>query len=507
MSDRTFSNYRFWRKELHPNQDHHGDHPSDSTNNKKKSQNAKQNLKIHLGILTQFYPPDYAATGQLIEELAQNLSQQNLEVRIFTGQPSYAFKTQSAAPWEQQGSLLIRRSKTSRLWPHRIRGRAINGILFALRACVRLLSPWWRVDILMITTEPPYLNILGYVASYILGIPYICLIYDLYPDVAVALNVVPESHWLTKIWRFLNHKIWHQASAIIVLSSTMRDRIVAHCPGVESKITVIHSWSDPNLIQPLPKQQNWFARHHGCDRLFTVLYSGNMGRCHDMDTILATVKLLQNDPIQFVFIGSGAKQKVCRETVTKLNLKNCLFLPYQDKTILPYSLTACDVALVSIDQGLEGLVVPSKLYGSLAAGRPIAAICENHSYLRKILNTAQCGQAFENQDSEGLAQFLRYLSQNSHIGTQMGENGRQYLQKYFTPQHISQLYLQVVSRCVKPKMEDSMLWQESLEYMPDDVGNPLGQSSGTQYAESDIAPAVEYLTVLPNPSHDPPAPA
>jgi len=124
-------------------------------------------------------------------------------------------------------------------------------------------------------------------------------------------------------------------------------------------------------------------------------------------------------------------------------------LPYQDKAVIPYSLTACDVSLVSIEQGMEGLVVPSKLYGSLAAGRPIAAVCEPHSYLRQILTDGQCGQAFNNGDSAGLAAFLRSLAQDPQRAIQMGTNGRYYLQHYFTPQHSAQLYLRVIQRCVQ----------------------------------------------------------
>ncbi|MEB3274027.1 MAG: glycosyltransferase family 4 protein [Prochlorothrix sp.] len=403
---------------------------------------------IRLGIMTQFYPPDYAATGQLIEELAQHLRQIGLKVHIFTGQPGYAFDTALAPPRETQNQIQIRRSQTSRLWPQRIRGRAINGIFFTLRTALHLLNPRHKLDVLLITTEPPYLNVLGYLASRIRGIPCICLTYDLYPDVAVALQVLSPQHWLTRFWALLNRHIWKEAHALIVLSATMRDRIVTHCPQVAAKIAVIHSWSDPSFIQPRAKTQNWFAQKHKLDRTFTVLYSGNMGRCHDMQTILHAVKALRQDPIQFVFIGSGAKYPSFQAAVLEARLTNCLFLPYQDKQTLPYSLTACDVALVSIAKGMEGLVVPSKLYGSLAAGRPIAAVCESHSYLREVLNNAQCGQAFENGDSEGLAQFLRYLCQNPHHAAAMGRNGSQYLQSYFTPQQIATLYSHVIYQCV-----------------------------------------------------------
>jgi len=456
--------------------------------------------KVRLGILTQFYPPDYAATGQLIEELAQNLGELGLEVQIFTGQPGYAFNTATAPTAETQKQVRVRRSQTSRLWPHRIRGRAINGLLFTLRAIVRVMTPWRKLDLLLITTEPPYLNVLGLLASKVLGIPYICLMYDLYPDVAVALKVLSPRHWLVRFWTFLNRQIWQEAQALIVLSSTMRDRITAHCPQVASKIAIIHSWSDPTLIQPRAKTQNWFAQQYHLDRKFTVLYSGNMGRCHDVQTLLETVKELRHEPIQFVFIGSGAKYPQLQAAIAAVNLTNCLFLPYQDKKVLPYSLTACDVALVSIEQGLEGLVVPSKLYGSLAAGRPIAAICEEHSYLREILSNGHCGQAFCNRDSLGLAQFLRYLSKNPSRAAEMGRNGFQYLKHYFTPQQIAYLYGHVIYQCLEAKTLGKTL--DFARTMPQPGILPTYLRSGSAGAALPMLPlAAAVPSSAPSPSN------
>lgn len=397
-----------------------------------------------LSIVNQFYPPDYAATGQFIQELAAQLVELGLDVQIFTGQPGYAFSTATAPALERSERLQIKRSRTTRFWSQRIRGKTLNGLLFFLRAGLHLVKASWRGDILLLTSAPPFLPLLGYLAHLCFGVPYICLIYDLYPDVAVALNVVTHRHWLTTLWDALNRQIWQRASGIIVLSSTMKDRAIAKCPQIADKISVIHNWADPNWIRPLPKSENWFVHQHDLADRFTVLYSGNLGRCHEMETILKAAERLRDEPIQFVFIGDGAKYSECLEKVQKLGLQNCRFLPYQDKHVLPYSLTAGDVSLVSIAKNLEGLVVPSKLYGILASGRPIAAICESHSYLCQLLQDAQCGSTFEPGDSDGLAEFLHFLSLNPQNAEQMGRSGRRYLKLHFTPQTIAQQYLHVV---------------------------------------------------------------
>lgn len=402
---------------------------------------------VRLSIVTQFYPPDYAATGQLIEELADRLSHQGMEVKVFTGQPGYAFQKESAPSREQPGhQLLVRRSRASRVWSRRIRGRTFNGLLFCLRAALHLLKVPNQGDVLLVTSEPPYLPVLGYLTNLCFGLPYVCLIYDIYPDIAVELKVVAAEHWLTKGWNFINKLVWQRAQAIVVLSSTMQDRIAAKCPEVSNKISVIHSWANPNWIIPIAKQDNWFAHQYNLVNKFTVLYSGNMGRCHDMDTILDAAAQLKDEAIEFVFIGAGAKRQACIDKAKSLGLKNCQFLPYQEKQFLPYSLTACDLSLVSLSPNMEGLIAPSKLYGILAAGRPVGVVCEKHSYLRQLLTEANCGAAFENSNATGLANFIRRLAKDPQQSEKMGKAGRHYLQSNFTLEIIATHYARVLSK-------------------------------------------------------------
>src|SRR6478672_9607838 len=330
----------------------------------KNGSNSDPDRSIHLSIITQFYPPDYAATGQLIEELAFQLSQQEIDVQIFTGQPGYAFQHKSAPTTESFEKLVVRRSRTTQIWPQRIRGKVVSGLLFCVRSGLHLLRHSQRGNVLLVTTAPPYLPILGWLANLCFKLPYICLIYDLYPDIAIQLNVVSQKHWLAQLWHKINQAVWERSRQIIVLSPTMKQRITAKYPSLADKISVIHSWANPTAIVPIEKQDNWFAAQHQLTEKFTVLYSGNVGRCHDMETILAAASQLQKEAIQFVFIGSGAQYQGCINQAKDLGLTNCLFLPYQDKQTLPYSLTACDLYLVCIRRCLEGWLAPSKLNGT-----------------------------------------------------------------------------------------------------------------------------------------------
>jgi EAL domain-containing protein (putative c-di-GMP-specific phosphodiesterase class I)/glycosyltransferase involved in cell wall biosynthesis/ActR/RegA family two-component response regulator len=401
---------------------------------------------INLSIVTQFYPPDYAATGQFVEELARNLSQQKMQVQVFTGQPGYAFGMEQAPQFEQMGMVEVRRSRVT--YSRKRLGRTLSSVLFCARSALHLLNKKHRGDIILFVSEPPYLQTLGYIFHKLFKIPYACLVYDLYPDVAVELGILSEQHWLVKLWNNINRRVWNWAEAVIVPSETMQERIVARAPELAKKISVIHNWADPTWIKPIDKQQNTFAKTHELVEPFTVLYSGNMGRCHDMDTILGTARELSTEPVQFVFIGGGPKRQECQEKVQEWGLSNCRFLPYQEKSLLPHSLTACDLSLVSVDVGMEGLVAPSKFYSALSSGRPVAVICEPHSYLRQLVAEADCGAAFNNGDSQGLAAFIRYLAKDTQMKGQMGGAGHRFIASHFTPQTISQQYLKVLQRAV-----------------------------------------------------------
>ncbi|MEH1774171.1 glycosyltransferase family 4 protein [Nostoc sp.] len=416
--------------------------------NAKNQPSVKTEQSIKLSVITQFFPPDYAATGQLIEELVKQLGLQGVDIEVFTSQPGYAFSSHTAPAVEWADQIRIQRSRTAQLWPGRIRGKAVNGVLYTLRATLYLLKAWRRNNVLLLTTAPPFLPVIGYLAYILFRLPYVCILYDLYPDIAIALGVIPKRNWLVRLWRLINRQVWLKAKAIIVLSPAMKQKVVAHCPEVADKIFVIHSWANPEAIVPIAKQENWFAWKHNLVNKFTVLYSGNMGRCHDIDTMLEAAKQLQDEPIQFVCIGGGAKRDELIIEVDRLDLKNFTFLPYQDQQVLPYSLTACDLSLVSVDATTEGLVVPSKLYSALASGRPIAVICSETSYLRELMAEANCGGTFDNGDGQGLAQFIRFLNRDPQVGEQMGIAGRQYLRSHFTPKIISQQYLDVLQQAI-----------------------------------------------------------
>ena len=408
---------------------------------------AASNGGRRLTVVSQFYPPDFAATGQLLRDLCERLARRDLQVQVLTGMPSYAYSNPTAERLSFEPNLCVRRTRLSRLWPRRIRGRAVNGVIFCARIALRLLRYARRGDLILYTSEPAYLPLLGWLLHQVTRTPYLVLAYDLYPDVLVELGVLGERHWLVRLWRHCNRRMLADARQVIVLSEPMAARLRRHVPEAAHKLAVISSWADPAWIQPRPKQSNWFVARELLGDRFTVLYSGNQGRCHDLHTLMTAARTLRHNPaVQFVFIRHGPQHHELVELSRAWQLDNCRFLPYQEFADLPYSLSSADLAIVSLNRQSEGLVAPSKLYGHLAAATPIAAITPAHSYLRELVEDAGCGRWFANGDAEALAAWILELKANPSQAATYGAAGRRLLERTATPELIADRYLALIQR-------------------------------------------------------------
>lgn len=408
-----------------------------------------------LTIVSQFFPPDFAATGQCIDDLSHRLAERGLQILILSGQPGYAYHCDRAERIEFLPNRCIRRTSISRFWPDRIRGRVVNSLLFCLRTIVRLLRQARRGDLLLFTTEPAYLPVVGWIIHLLTRAPYVVLIYDLYPDIAVSLDVISADHPMARIWFWFHQRTFGAAQELIVLSDTMKQHLRNHYSEVETPITIISNWADPNRIKPILPEANWFVQRHGLASTFTVLYAGNQGRCHDLDTLIDAAEQLRDyTRIRFLLVGSGYQNRFLKAKVQKAGLTNVTFLPYQDEDALPAMLAAADLAVVSLLAKAEGQVAPSKLYGHLAAGSPLAVICSEHSYLRAEIIRAKCGRCFASGEHGDLAQWIQQLAADPALCRQLGAAARSHLLAHASPEHAVQAYAEVLARHLPLKQKE-----------------------------------------------------
>ena len=402
---------------------------------------------VELVILNQYYLPDVASSGQLLAELALEAARMGRRVSVITSIPSYG-PPESWVPCpakEVSGGVAVRRLRTTRFRKDSMLGRISNSLTFLVPLAIRMLLAPSRGRIYMYTSNPPFLGIIGAVVSMIRRHPYVVLLHDSYPHVTCVIGRVRKGSLLERAWHAANALIYRRARRTIVLCNRAKDLVTGEYGIAPDTVQVIHNWADPRAIFPLPKQDSSFARTHGYDRVFTVLYSGNIGLYYDFDTLLEAARLLSGEPdFRLVFVGAGGRRNYVERRIAELGLRNVDLHQYQPFETLNDSLNACDVSLVTIARGIEGISFPSKLYSSLAAGKPVLALSESNSELREIVEGSGSGLWSEVGDAEALARNILALRDRPDAARAMGERARALMERDFTVTSATKDYLSVI---------------------------------------------------------------
>lgn len=378
-----------------------------------------------ISILTQYFYPHEGATSQLITDLAKGLSRDGYTVNIFT-----ATQSKETIP-ESLNKININRAFSPIKSSTSIFSKIISSIFFLIGALWYVIFSVPSKTPLLIASNPPYAGILGILFNIVHRGKYYFLLQDIFPESAAMSGIMKQNSILYKFFNKLIYLTYKYSEYIIVLSTSMQEFLEEKYPDLKPKIKVIENWAIED-IPVVSKQENDFAKQHKLDEMFTVLYSGNLGRLHDIETITEAAKILKDEQIKFVFIGDGAKTKIVKQAIDNYQLKNILLLPYQPRELLPLSLTACDISLVSLIPGAESIVAPSKLYGMLSAGRGIISICVPNSYIDKLLTNSGCGVNVPPDDPQQLADIIRQLASDNQRVKSMGEIARQLYETRYT---------------------------------------------------------------------------
>jgi glycosyltransferase involved in cell wall biosynthesis len=310
-------------------------------------------------------------------------------------------------------------------------GRTINQLTYAASVMIHMLLRRDRRPVLVVT-NPPYLAAICALRRLLGGSPYMYLIHDVYPDTAVNLGLLKKDGLAARLWDALNSFTFHQASKIIVIGRCMRDIIAKKAGTSAGKIEFIHIWSDDLHITPLPKNENPFVQQWGLEGKFVLSYSGNMGRFHDMETIMASAReLKENENIVFLFIGEGHKKQWAIEYAKLHGLDNCRFHDYVPRESLGLSLAAADVGLVSLLPGQEGLSVPSKTFGLMSAGLPVLAVMPEASEIARVIGEERCGILIVPGDHSGLTRAILSLYDDRELLQAMGRRGRSAVERAY----------------------------------------------------------------------------
>ncbi|MGD0671142.1 MAG: glycosyltransferase family 4 protein [Candidatus Binatus sp.] len=368
--------------------------------------------------LNRSFWPDREATGQFLTELCDDLSRDH-EVTIVAG-PSRERGSAGFHLWshEQRGRVSIVRTWGTGFSKSNLLGRLVNlGTYYLLAAVVALRLP--RPDVIVAETDPPLLGALAAVLKRRWGCRLIYNVRDLYPDIAEATGGV-RNPLLLGLLRRANDYAYKRSDLIVTLGHDMAARIVNK--GVPAdKVVVVPDWVDCGRIRPL--ESNPFRRNFG--KKFVVMYSGNIGLSQQLEAVLEAADRLRDDErILFAMIGEGARKKWLEERARSMGLPNVIFLPYQPLENLAESLTAADLHLIPLAPGAAGCLVPSKIYGILAAGRPFIAMMEASAEVAQIARENAVGFVVRPGDIDGLVGAIREAVDAPERLKQMGVRAR-----------------------------------------------------------------------------------
>ncbi|MBA7676758.1 hypothetical protein ES703_85003 [subsurface metagenome] len=322
-------------------------------------------VKHDLTFVVQYFYPEFFATAQLMTELAKDLVERGIKINVITGQPSYIGRKKAPRKEVYKG-IDIKRVSSTRFNKNKSLGRIINWTSFTFLAFFHLLFSKKRSK-LFIVSNPPFLFVVGWLLNIIRKQNYICLIHDLYPEIAVKLGILKKGSIISKIWEKANKSFFKKSQYIVVPSENMKF-LIEEKIGKSNKVQLIYNWADGQFIKPMKKEENWFCKKHDLVNKLVILYSGNIGLFHSLEILIEAADELRDEKkIKFVFIGEGGKKKKLMRMVDLKKLDNILFLSYQDREVLPYSLTCADLSVVSLEKCLDCVAAPCKLYTSLSA--------------------------------------------------------------------------------------------------------------------------------------------
>lgn len=404
---------------------------------------------MRIFFVNRYFYPDHSATSQMLTELAFALAERGHVITVVTSRLGYEDSLARYPKQERANGIDIVRIATTRFGRAGLAGRAIDYLTFYLATAWTLLLNLRRGDVVIAKTDPPLLSLVTMPVARLRGAHPVNWLQDIFPEVAIKLGMGQALTWriLLDMLRRWRDRGLRKAVLNVVIGERMAG--VVRNIGVDSKrIRVISNWADSKVVRPIPAEANALRQSWGLGDAFVVGYSGNLGRAHDIATILEAMALSEADrraqlgalrvavgarairspgpakPIAWLFVGGGTNMGELRNHVRQRRFASVQFQPYQPREQLAESLSVPDVHLITLNPGLEGLIVPSKHYGIAAAGRPAIFIGDPRGEIGRILVEAGAGFAVAEGDGAGLAAAIYRLAADVPLKEEMGRRSR-----------------------------------------------------------------------------------
>lgn len=259
---------------------------------------------------------------------------------------------------------------------------------------------------LFIVSNPPFAPLIPLLCKN----PYTLIFFDVYIEVPKDAPFLGKILPVVNLWINAHRRVLKKANRIITLTEGMRRSIEKFSAG--KSVEVIYEWSDNSNLKPVSPDVNPFLKKHNLNKKFVVMYSGNIGESSCLETLVNVANIVRQSNIVFVIIGDGIKKAEIVKMANNLKLNNCVFLPWQDPSVLPYSLASASVAVVSLSSSASNRSIPSKIYDFLSVGTPILCIADSNADVVSIVQKHRIGECFGHQDITGIARYITNLSIN-----------------------------------------------------------------------------------------------
>ena len=392
--------------------------------------------KKYLALICQHFYPEMLSTGLFMTNIATGLVQRGWAVRVYCAQPLYlpgGINNEDTPRYLEYEGVEIIRVPTLSTARNLLPRRMLNAITFLLAIAWYLLRDQRNLLGVINTTNPPMLGLVAWLAKWSLGLPFLTIVHDVYPDVAVQLGLLSKRSPITWLWEWLTQLIFNQSVGLIVIGRDMAQLVRTKLNRRSAVLmTLIPHWADSAYLYPVPQGENRFVQEHALADRFVVQYAGRMGRAHNLDPLLVAAQRLQETNVLFQFIGDGAKRAALEEQVQALGLTNVQFLPYQPYETLAQPLSAAALAVVCLENAVTGASVPSKTYGILACARPLLALVDPGSEIGQLVQERGCGVVLPSATGQQVADTIRQLMAAPEQLAAMGQRSYQTFQQHYT---------------------------------------------------------------------------
>lgn len=377
-------------------------------------------MRPRLLVFNQYYWPGVEATAHLLAQLCEELAS-DFEVTVVTGRLRMFAEQPGRAV--HNGVEVVRVASTTyertRLGP-----RGINYVTFLLGALkVGLTMP--RPDVVFCMTDPPVIGNVALAVARRFRVPLVVVSQDVFPEIAVELGRLENQTLIGLLRRMIGFHL-ARADRVVAIGEKMRGRLEAK-GAPPARVRVIPNWVDTSAVEPMPRDNDW-AREHGFVGEFVVMHSGNIGHAQSLDTLVAAATFLRDvKGLTVAIIGSGARRAALIERAERLQADPVRFFEYQPIDVVSKSLSAADIHYVGLAGGLAGYVVPSRVYGILAVGRPLIVAADADSETAQLVEDVGCGVLIPPGRPDLLAAAIRDAHNGRYDLERMGRLGREYV--------------------------------------------------------------------------------